>query len=171
MRPANAASLCSTLEELATRTWDYLLAGEETKLRLGEETLTDINLVDLQRAHPAQVQTVKFTKSEERRNGADWELWLFEKGTALALRFQAKKLYGDGTYTSLSGEGRRQARRLIAAADAEGLTPLYCFYNATVPARRGATGHCCRPTSPWSRWDALSLALTRSSPRSTRGDR
>src|SRR5689334_21335302 len=100
MQPAHGTSLCSTFEDLAARTWDYLLAGEQTKVRLGEETLTDINLVDLQRAHPAQVQTVKFTKSQERRNGADWELWLFEKGHVLALRFQAKKLYRDGTYTS-----------------------------------------------------------------------
>jgi hypothetical protein len=135
MKPA-APPLCPTFEALAVRTWDYLLAGDDMKLRLGEETLTDINLVDLQRAHPTQVQTVKFTKRQERRNGADWELWLFEGGSALALRVQAKKLYADGAYLSLSGKGRRQARQLISSARADGLTPLYCFYNATKSAQR-----------------------------------
>ena len=73
-------------------------------------------------------------------------------------------------YTSLSGEGRRQARRLITPADAEGLTPLYCFYNATMPAQR-ADWPLLPSDVAAEQWDALSLALERSRSRLTHRDR
>jgi hypothetical protein len=40
--------LCETFEFLAARTWWYLDAAEDTDVRMGEETLTDINLIEFQ---------------------------------------------------------------------------------------------------------------------------
>lgn len=122
-------SLCETLESLAVRTWLYLDAAQQTEIRIGEETLTDINLIDIQDRHSAQVVTFKFPKHMEAANGADWEWWFLAAGSALGLRLQAKKLYPDGGYTSLYGRHRAQATTLIRASTADGLTPLFCFYN------------------------------------------
>jgi hypothetical protein len=45
-------------------------------MTIGEETLTDLNLLELQAKNPRTVATVKFTRVQEgRRTGADWE-WL-----------------------------------------------------------------------------------------------
>jgi hypothetical protein len=128
-------NLCETFEFLAIRTWWYLEAAAHPELRIGEETLTDINLIDIQYRHPAEVVTEKFSKQQEAQNGADWEWWLIFGGRTLGLRLQAKKLYPDGEYPSLSGtQPRRQLRALIAHALADGVWPLYCFYNHRDPA-------------------------------------
>jgi hypothetical protein len=58
------------LSFLAIRTWWYLDAAEDTEVRIGEETLTDINLIDIQHRHPAEVRTEKFPKWMEARKGA-----------------------------------------------------------------------------------------------------
>jgi hypothetical protein len=128
-------TLCETFEFLAERSWWYLEAATAPELRIGEETLTDINLIDMQYRHPAEVVTEKFSKQMEAQNGADWEWWLIFGGRTLGLRLQAKKLYPEGMYLSLSGPGpRNQLQALITQALADGLWPLYCFYNQRNPA-------------------------------------
>src|SRR4051812_16335213 len=99
--------LCPTFEHLAERTWKYLAAAEDTQLRIGEQTLTDINLIDMQVRHPAELTTWKFKPEEEAANGADWEWWFHGGNRILGLRLQAKKLYLSPTtagYTALYGQ-------------------------------------------------------------------
>ena len=122
-------SLCATFEALAERTWHYLDAAQQTEIRIGEETLTDINLIDIQRRHDREVLSVKFTRAQESKNGADWEWWFLWRGDAYGFRLQAKKLYPERGYTSLNGDGRTQATTLLTGAAADDVVPLYCFYN------------------------------------------
>jgi hypothetical protein len=122
-------SLCATFEALAERTWHYLDAAQQTEIRIGEETLTDINLIDIQRRHEHEVLSVKFTRAQESKNGADWEWWFLWRGYAYGFRLQAKKLYPKFAYTSLYGDGRTQATTLLTTAIADDVVPLYCFYN------------------------------------------
>lgn len=129
-------SLCETFEALAVRTWLYLEAAQQTEIRIGEETLTDINLIEIQDQHPDHVVTAKFPKHMEAANGADWEWWFLARGRALGLRLQAKKLYPDGGYMSLYGRHRKQATTLLREAARDGITPLYCFYNHRNPPDR-----------------------------------
>ena len=129
--------LCETFEALAGRTWSYLRAAHETDVRIGEETLTDINLIDIQDRHPGEVVTRKFTRAQEAANGADWEWWFIGGGQSFGARVQAKKLYPDRGYTSLYGDGRSQSSALLASASKDAVTPMYCFYNFTDPKNRG----------------------------------
>lgn len=97
---------------------------------MGEETITDINLVDIQARHPADIRTWKFTRAQEAANGADWEWNFIGGGLFITVRLQAKKLYPDGGYASLYGQaGRDQADDLIGNTSPGLAVPLYCFYN------------------------------------------
>lgn len=100
---------------------------------LGEETITDLVLLEIQRRHPAEIRTAKFSKYVEgRRSGADWEWWLGAPGKWLGLRIQAKKLNSHtGRFEELaySNAHGRQVDLLLASSAADGVYPLYCFYS------------------------------------------
>lgn len=83
-----------------------------------------------------QIETIKFSKRKEGKEGADWEWWLVSPGTRLGLRVQAKKLdpktlrYKDLNYITPSGT--RQIDLLIRKAinGKYGRTlPIYVLYN------------------------------------------
>jgi len=62
-----------------------------TKIQIGEESLTDFNLQDIQMKNPMQVRTQKFNRHEEARNVQIGMVALFKK-CGFGLRVQAKKL-------------------------------------------------------------------------------
>jgi len=102
---------------------------------LNEETLTEITLFEIASAHQVSGEFMVeiATKSAENRHGADWEWWLIKNGRGVGFRVQAKRLFENGAYQSLfkSGPDRlSQAKTLISTAEADGLVPLYCFYNS-----------------------------------------
>ena len=63
-------------------------------IRPSEETITEMNLTELQAKHPQQIKTQTFSKRKELKTGADWdwELWLGSQNLWLSLSIQAKKL-------------------------------------------------------------------------------
>ena len=112
--------------------------------QLLEETITDLNILDLKRLHPKEIYCQTFTKPQEGINGADWEWWLTDptRSRWLGLRVQAKVLeLKSDTFAHLHYRPKRgrayQSTRLKAAAEADGLIPMYCLY-AHLPA--SATG-------------------------------
>jgi hypothetical protein len=114
--------------------------GARYKLLPGEETLTDLNLLQLKRTWPDLVYTEKFTRYREgQATGADWEWWIARRDRWLGMRIQAKRLDPQSQRYELFRADRskalRQAAMLIEAATAgpERLYPLYCFYNADCP--------------------------------------
>jgi hypothetical protein len=144
--------LCASFIRQAARTWDFLAEGAAYKLLPGEETLTDINLIELKRNVSPWVFTEKFTRYREgTETGADWEWWIADEDGWLGLRIQAKRLdpYTQ-RYEPFAADPSKaldQADQLIeAAADqAVPLYPVYCFYNAncqvgSVPKCAGASG-------------------------------
>ena len=65
--------------------------GAAYKLLPGEETLTDINLIELKRNLSALVFTEKFSRYREgRETSADWEWWIADEHGWLGLRIQAR---------------------------------------------------------------------------------
>src|SRR4051794_33455900 len=85
--------LCKDFAKQAVSTWTRLENSLVTSLTFDEESLTDINLQDLQLKHPYSIKTKKFNKqTEEPMNGADWEWWLLSGNRGLGLRIQAKRL-------------------------------------------------------------------------------
>jgi hypothetical protein len=143
----NTTDLCTTFCNRAILTWQYLRNGVRSGIELGEETLTDINLLDIQLRHPNEVRTAKFNRIKEgRETGADWEWWFGSKSGWLGLRIQAKKLnHTSLEYDSLDKASKKhgyQVDMLLADAMKNGLVPLYCLYNFWDTHRSAVQWNC-----------------------------
>ena len=64
--------------------------SRRAKFQLKEETLTDLNMLELKLRHSRQVRTKVITKKAEGKNGADWEWWFTSKHKWIGIRGQAK---------------------------------------------------------------------------------
>jgi hypothetical protein len=143
------------LESLARATWERIKFGEELDCSQGEETMTDVNLLDLKRAGPHAVHVFKVNKADEAKYGIDWEWWIGTDSDAFfggwwRYAVQAKKLNSSGHYGTLRHKvgGRYQFDILGEYALKNRCVPLYCFYNFY----KGPTKpywHCCEgPEEP-----------------------
>lgn len=126
-------TLCSTFRELSYQTWSLLSKARAVRSQIGEETLTDLNLLELKLHHSAEVKTRTFTKPAEARSGADWEWWFTGQGQWLGFRIQAKVLELDtDTFPHLHYRNSRdyQSNILITSSlSAEiPMIPMYCMY-------------------------------------------
>ncbi|WP_146036015.1 DUF6615 family protein [Pseudomonas sp. LFM046] len=131
MRP----SLCSSFRSLARQTHKKLGEARVAQHQLREETLTDINILELKHSHPDRIYCQTFTNAEESLNGADWEWWLTDRTRSrwIGFRVQAKVLeLNTDTFAHLHYKSRAgrayQSTRLRKAAEDDGLIPLYCLY-------------------------------------------
>ena len=142
--------LVSILESLAADTWERLRDSRVLEINFGEETITDLLLMDLKRKHPPTSTIIQTPKTKEKDKGTDWEWWIGSDRTSwLRFAVQAKKLHIDSQrYTGLShkvGESL-QIDLLEKYAKANDAIPLYCFYNYTQPAAAAKAWHCCQPS-------------------------
>ncbi|MEO1150665.1 MAG: DUF6615 family protein [Pseudomonadota bacterium] len=123
----------STLLDLADTTSRNLQYAydPEVHVSFGEETITEINLLELQRRHPQAVQLKTFSRRAEATNGADWEWHIIGRHWVLKLMVQAKRLAANNVlkikYTVRS-TGADQLDTLIAASAAANCRPIYCLY-------------------------------------------
>jgi len=129
-------SLCDSMKHLAGKTWTMLEDSHRLNLSIGEETITELRLLELAKAHPSEVAIHSFNRQAEAKTGADWE-WFFEGHLWFGMRVQAKRLdYATQRYKHLQyvSSGRvnptRQVDLLLAAAKKTNLYPAYCFYSA-----------------------------------------
>jgi hypothetical protein len=119
----------------ASRTWALMTDGIAAGIGPGEEALTDLNLIELRRVLPT-LNVKKFSRDEERGNGADWEWWIGSTSERrwIKLRVQAKRSsHGGWQYTELGrkpkGSPIRQYDTLIAESLRHAAIPLHVFYN------------------------------------------
>lgn len=125
------------LERLAEETWDRLVAAHGLSLSIGEETLTDINLLEMRRAKLSELQVVKVSKLYESRFGLDWDWWVGSDQCGwFRYAVQAKKLdLRTGSYRSLRhvlNDGKMpktQFERLLQFAKRANAIPIYVLYN------------------------------------------
>jgi hypothetical protein len=139
-------NLCWTFVDCAVRTWHYIYTGAAIGLVPGEETLTDLNLLEIQARHPRLVKVWKFSRYREaRQSGAEWEWWIGSRSRWVGMRVQAKIVKPTTTPAQLAKglqyKGGRQLRLLLTSSRRDGLFPLYCFYNAR---SQWVTGRCTR---------------------------
>lgn len=149
--------VCRAFTLSACQTWDDL-RDDPT---LGEESITDYQLLRLHRQCPNEVKVIKFSRRTEAQTGADWEWWFGAPGQWFGMRVQAKKLdvqaheYKHLDY--VKRDGIRQVDQLISDASRGNLFPMYVFYNywddksVSVPWR-------CRTFAPQSRLWGNSVA-------------
>ncbi|MDN3268722.1 DUF6615 family protein [Streptomyces sp. MA15] len=95
-----------------------------------EEEFTKKNLRRFRRLHGDRVHIQEFHKSEEARNGADWEWWFHSGTRGFGMRVQAKRMKRGGSYQlKYAVRGRLQSELLVEDAQASGCLPAYVFYN------------------------------------------
>lgn len=113
-------------------------------VRMGEEAITEHNLLTIAMAHPEAVRIQSFGKREEARNGADREWIINGSHTTSRLRVQAKRVSRDGFVRNLDYHNRygSQLNQLIKSRE---FRPIVCFYATT-----------CHRTK-WIEEDGLSL--------------
>lgn len=84
-------AICDVFLRNSINTWDLIAASRTSNYQLKEETITDLNILELKKQLAKQVITVPFNKIEEGKNGADWEWWFQDKsGFWIGVRVQAK---------------------------------------------------------------------------------
>jgi len=141
-------TLCSTLRECAAETWILLETATRIGIDVGEETVTDLNLVRIQARHPNDVFIRKFNRVVEgNHTGADWMWWLGvpSSGKWICLRVQAKKLDIESSrYKKINYPGKTaaQLQMLIQDAQLNSAIPMYCFYNYWPTGRRPPRWNC-----------------------------
>ena len=69
MYKTGSGSLCEDFIAKAKETWKRIKISGLWGMNILEETITDINLLDLQINHPNEVRTQKFSKPEEGKIG------------------------------------------------------------------------------------------------------
>ncbi len=126
-------NICDGFKQISVRTWNLLGNAFEHDITVGEETITDINLLELKMRHPNLI-VKKLTRHQEARIGADW-IWAIigKNGRVFLLYVQAKKLFPNERYNYLyHGQYRlRQVNRLIynSIINSYPAYPIYTFYN------------------------------------------
>jgi hypothetical protein len=126
--------LCETFRSLAFHTFAQISKARRIGHQLLEETITDINILELKDRHPGEIYSRTFNKVEEGTNGADWEWWLTDQRRMLwlGIRVQAKILKTkSNSFEHLhykSKKGIYQLDKLKSAAQKNNLLPIYCLY-------------------------------------------
>ncbi|WCM29031.1 hypothetical protein NDN01_09130 [Sphingomonas sp. QA11] len=104
---------------------------KDVNVSYGEETITESNLLELRRRHPAIITLHTFGKKKEAKNGADWEWHIIGRARSFGMRVQAKRLQQDNVLKIphvVKSTKAEQINLLIDDAKKHGLMPVYCFY-------------------------------------------
>ena len=137
-------------ERVASQTWHRLHWAHLFGARIGEETITDLLVLDMlphQRMNAFSI--LHPTKREESRIGADLLVCIrYPSGFGRHLAVQAKKLYASGRYEALGhrdASGIWQIDKLGKFARTWCAVPVYLLYNhlGGKPCQR-RHWHCCR---------------------------
>lgn len=129
--------LCSSFAKESSKVWTLLRKARLANQTIGEETVTDLLLLELTRKHLSEITTFKFNKHQEGKNGADWEWWFTgPSNNWFGFRFQAKVI-NLRTYTFDHLHYRKsnppiyQSDILIrnALQNEVPLVPIYCLYS------------------------------------------
>ena len=136
-------------ERVAQRTWSTLGRAQQLRARFGEETLTDLLVLDMlphQRTRGFWLSPT--TKHAEHWSGADLLVAVrYHTGRWSRFALQAKKLYPNDNYPMLNG-GRKCARqldKLERCARQLHALPLYLLYNHSNTAQPSEHWHCSQP--------------------------
>lgn len=164
------ATLRQDMDELAGLTLERVRAGDARGIRLREDTITEMNLLDLDIRHP-NLAVRRFNQHEERSNGADWEWFIGSESAGwFGLRIQAKRA-DDGQYRQLGHEGADpddyQYDTLIRSCGASTTSPsggqplkffpYYVFFNNFDRWPSGAQWTGCRNGEPFGKCKHVEL--------------
>ena len=139
------------LEQLSRDTWERLRDVQRLAptagLRFGEETITDLLMLDINRHPLTRAIFDPTSRPLETIQGTDFEWWLGSDKTGwFRFAVQAKKLnLKSGRYDNLKHKIHHttQTERLEWYAQKTGAIPVYCLYNFDINADGAKHWHCC----------------------------
>ena len=136
-------------EHVAERTWLTLERADSLRVRFGEETLTDLLVLDMIPHRRAKgFWLAPTTKRAENKCGADLLIVIRHRtGLCSWVTLQAKKLYPEDLYRTLNGGGKclSQLNTLECFSRQLNALPLYLLYNHSNSAQKPQHWHCARP--------------------------
>lgn len=145
------SKLCQTFIRQAIWTWKTLDRAWTWDANLGEESLTDFNLLEVIEGHRGEVLTKTFSKRKEAKKGGDWEWWFIgPNGISIGFRIQAKILdKNTGRFEHLHYGSKKKGYQSDILCDraklVRGLIPLYCLYTSGQMPPRTSQRHLCFP--------------------------
>ena len=134
-------------ERIAVNTWGRLKQSRKLRTRLGEETLTDLLVLDFVRLMDRRARLFQSTKIQESKRGTDLEIRIHAGGNrAIAFAIQAKKLHRDERYrgfkTTVKSSNSLQLKMLEDYAEAVCAVPIYLLYNYVCRDELGRYWNC-----------------------------
>ena len=138
--------LDSVLSTLSGETWERLRDALQLSVSFGEETVTDLLALDINRHGLATSTFDQTTKPEEAVIGADYEWWVGDDSIGwIRMAVQAKKLILSRKQYNFSSPRKRtrsQIDLLESYANKVGAFPLYCLYNYSDKTRSFSHWQC-----------------------------
>jgi hypothetical protein len=136
------------LEELSNDTWERLRDSRSLDIRFGEETITDLVLLELKRKHSPRSYIAQTPVVKEKTQGTDWEWWVGSDRIGwIRYAVQAKRLNKDMRYGAITHKvnGTQQVKLLENYAIANRAVPIYCFYNYSKTGITSKAWNCKLP--------------------------
>lgn len=125
-------SLCSTFRELSQTTWRRIGKMRRVGYDLREDTITDLNLLELKERHSNRLFSRAFSTVKEGKIGADWEWWFVGRNwRAFGFRVQAKIIDPkEDSFDHLHYKDGEQCKDLVeqSLGGYPKQVPLYCLY-------------------------------------------
>ncbi|MHB9330633.1 DUF6615 family protein [Phytobacter ursingii] len=143
----------SVFSDISEYVWNLLHDGKKLGISIGEETISDLILLEIARRDYNYVTIMKTTKDKESVKGTDWEWWIGSRQTGwIRYAIQAKKMdYNQYSYKKLKHEvGKNkilQHNILYQYAKNTKAVPLYAFYNYPRHAKLDEYWNCKKPIS------------------------
>ena len=136
-------------EKIARDTWVRIKHSHDVQVRLGEETFTDLLILDFIRLMGNRTKLFQSTRDQESIRGTDLEIRIQKGGNrAMAFAVQAKKLDRSGRYGSLNyrkKDNPLQIDILETYSRSMRAIPLYLLYNYVNRQDIEPYWHCCEP--------------------------
>ena len=151
----NLTDLGDLLSEYSKNTWDrlhfvsdsYSTRGKSAPMRFGEDTITDLLLMELFMAGSTLVQFKHTSKQQEARTGTDFELWVGSQTLGwFKFAIQAKKLHPPTKRYHALGERNQygaQHHLLHQFSLRQRSAPIYCLYNYSNQVSEPQHWRCC----------------------------
>ena len=147
-------NLVSVFESLAADTWKRLRDAQHLDVRFGEESVTDLVLLELKRKRHPGLQVLQTNKNVESTQGTDWEWWLGSDSQGwLRLAVQAKRLSDANESNTATPRRKPRTRAVVDADDSEAQIWWTAKDGSKASAVFRIAGWCRQPTyvSTWER--------------------
>lgn len=143
----------SVFSDISEYVWDLLNEGKKLGISIGEETISDLILLEIARRNYDYLTIKKTSKNEESRKGIDWEWWIGNTSTGwIRYAVQAKKMdcnqYSYKKLKHIIGKnGVLQHEVLQDYAKNTLATALYAFFNYPKEPNLKEYWHCKKEIS------------------------